>query len=116
MVKFKFKPSENTSLDDIEKELKYLAGLNVPEIPFKHICRIAEYLGTEMLPSKGGSARRFRHQLLTDYSFYHDGIFKIDLIHGGKSDPKVRTRDFKRYLLVPLREIIKRLKEEGKKK
>lgn len=69
-----------------------------------------------MLKSKGGSARRFRHVALIGFDYYTEGIFKVDIIHKGKSNPQIRTRDFKQYLFPPLMHIIERLKEEGENK
>ena len=42
---FKFKVNSNTTLEDVEKELKRLYNLNVVEIPFNHVVRIAEFIG-----------------------------------------------------------------------
>ncbi len=91
---------------------------NLPdnEVLLNDILKITDLLGVEQ-PSgrKGGtgSTVRFQHYLLEGYKHWYQGYFKIDLIHGGKSQRKIQKSNYVKYLMPPLLEIIKKKREEG---
>ena len=119
MSKFKFKVTDNTTIDDVECELEKLKNLDVQEMPLNHILKITDFLSVEKLRGRAGgtgSSVRFRHSYLEHYKHYHQGYFKIDLIHTGKAERIIGKRDFVRYLLPPLLEIIKIKREKGEMK
>ncbi len=112
MSKFKFKNNENTTIQDAEEALEELRNINVPEIPFNHIKKIAEYLGCEYYPSKGtGSSEHFRHECLVGYRMYYDGFFQIHSIKG----KVVNRANFRKYFYLPLMAIIKIKKKQKNK-
>lgn len=53
-MKFKFKITEDTTIEDAEKELENLYNAPTVELPFSHIIKIAEFLGAELQDSPRG--------------------------------------------------------------
>jgi len=99
-MKFKFKITEETTIDDVEKELNNLYDANVTEIPFNHIIKIAEYLGCEYQDSPRGSQERFRHPSMKTFG----GYFGVHVTH--TKVKMVRKVNFKKYLYKPLIQIL----------
>lgn len=116
MAKFKFRITEDTCLEDVERALKELATLPSNEILLNDLSKIFDFLGVEQ-PSgrKGGTGSiiRFRHALLENDPRYHEGKFSVHVIHGGKDQKKIRKVNYIRYTMPTLKEIIRRKKEEG---
>ena len=112
MAKFKFKTSDNPTLDEVEETLDEIASIDSNEIPFNHLKKIAEYLGAVYEPHKGGSRRRFKHELLTKYHQYQHGYFGVDVIHSGKAEERARKRDVVKYYLPAVRLLIIELKQK----
>jgi hypothetical protein len=103
-MKFKIKINENTTLEDIRKELDELRSANVNEIPFNHLRRIIEFLGAVQVTASGSSVR-FEHPALIPHPYYH-GYFQIHKIHKGGDQDEVRKIDFKSILYPALITII----------
>ena len=111
MTKFKFKINENTTFQDAEEALESLWNINIPDIPFDHIKKIALFLGCKYYPSKGrGSSEHFRHECLVGYSNYYDGFFQVH----SKKGKTVNKINFRRYFYPPLIAIIKIKKKQNK--
>lgn len=106
-MKFKFKITEETTIDDAEKELENLCKSSVSELPFNHIVKIAEFLGAELQKSPRGSMERFKHPLSPTSGNY----FGVHVIHKGGDEALVLKTNFKKYLYPILLEII-RLKKK----
>jgi hypothetical protein len=108
-MKFKFKINENTTLDDVRKELEALKSANVSEIPLNHLCKIIEFLGAIQIIATGSSVR-FSHEILKNHPYYH-GFFQIHKIHKGGDMDEIKMTDFKKILYHTLITIIE-LKEK----
>lgn len=106
---FKFKIDENTTLEEARVFLDMLKSANVIEFLFNDINKVLFFLDVEELPSKGGSAIRFRHKILKGHPHYLDGIFSIHVIHKGGNQRAVRKIDFKTYMYPALIQIIELL-------
>ncbi len=105
-MKFKFKISEETTLEDVEKELTDLCEVPVPELPLKHIEKIVvDYLGSERVKSTG-SMVRFKHQLAPTPGNY----FGVHAKHKGGDESLILKVNYKKYLFPILIEIIKQKK------
>jgi len=109
-MKFKIKINENTTLDDIRKELETLKSANVTAIPLNHLLKIIGFLGATQVTATGSSIR-FRHPLLMQHPYYH-GYFQIHKIHKGGDQDEIRIVDCKKYLFPVLITIIE-LKEKN---
>src|SRR5574344_1112429 len=107
-MKFKFKITEETTIEDAEEELRALYSAPVTEIPFNHIIKIAEFLGAELQKSPSGSRERFKHPLAPTPGKY----FGVHIIHKGKSEVLVLRRNYKEYLYPILMEIIRLKKRD----
>lgn len=46
-MKFKFKITDDTTIEDAEKELENLYSAPVVDLPFNHVVKIAEFLGAK---------------------------------------------------------------------
>jgi len=103
-MKFKFKPDETTTLDDIRKELDNIKSANVNEIPLNHLKKIIDFLGATEIPGKGSSIR-FHHKLLDRHPLYR-GYFQVHKIHKGGDQDFVKRFDFKSFLYNALVAII----------
>ena len=103
-MKFKFKITENTTIDDAEKELDSLCSVPVNEIPFNHILKITEFLGVEHIKANGGSAERFHHPLAETFG----GHFTIHIVHKGKGEVLVMRTNYKKYIYLVLKKIIEK--------
>lgn len=109
MAKLKIKVNAESSLEDIEKAFENVLNSGQKEIEFKLIKKIAEALGAEYVTRKksgGGSRERFRHEGLLGDLYYHDGMFGVDRIHGGKGNIKVLMKDLKRFFKPAIEKII----------
>lgn len=106
LMKFKFKITENTTLDDAEKELRNLYNAPVVDIPFNHVVKIAGYLGAELQKSPSGSMERFKHPLAPTPGNY----FGVHVVHKGGNEVLIKRVNFKQYLYPILMEIIKTMK------
>ncbi len=103
---FKFKITEQTTLQDVENVLdKLFESKQIKEIPLGFIKKIVEFLGGEQVHATGSSVR-FYHQLLVDHEFYYKGLFQIHKTHKGGNQDFVLHRNFKKYLYPALKEII----------
>lgn len=103
---------DNTFVKEIENEIEALKNSSSNELRLNDLTRIAESLGVKSIKSKGGSQVRFQSELLLPYREFHEGIFGIHIIHGGKKNKHVRKRDFERYFYP----VIMRILNEYKKK
>lgn len=54
-MKFKFKITDDTTIEDAEKELENLYSAPVVDLPFNHVVKIAEFLGAKLQDSPRGS-------------------------------------------------------------
>jgi len=108
-MKFKIKINENTTLDDIRKELETLKSAIVTEIPLNHLLKITNFLGAVQVTATGSSIR-FTHPLIMQHPYYH-GYFQVHKIHKGGDKDEIRINDFKKYLFPALMTIIE-LKEK----
>ena len=104
-MKFKLRINENTSFNDIEKELEKIKNSNVNEIPLNHIRKITTFLEVEEIQGKGSSIRFF-HELLLENPFYK-GYFQVHKIHKGGNKDEIRKSDFVKYLYPVLMILIK---------
>lgn len=50
-MKFKFKITNDTTIEDAEKELENLYSAPVVDLPFNHVVKIAEFLGSKLQDS-----------------------------------------------------------------
>ncbi|MDP4239741.1 MAG: hypothetical protein Q8904_09780 [Bacteroidota bacterium] len=108
-MKFKFKITDETTVEDALNELENLCNAPVNELPFNHIVKIAEFLGAELQrPSPPGSMERFRHPSVKTFG----GYFGVHIIHKGKNESLIQKVNFKKYLYPFLVEIIKDQKEK----
>lgn len=105
----KFKSNKSTTFEDARAYLDELKSANVIEFYFNDISKVLNFLGVEELPSKGGSAIRFRHEILKRHPHYYDGIFTIHVVHKGGDQRVVKKNDFKTYMLPALIQIIELL-------
>ena len=105
-MNFKFKVNESTTLKDARNFLDELKSANVKEYNLNDILRVLHFLGAEEITAKGGSAIRFRHEILVGHPHHLDGIFKIHIIHKGGAKQLVSKIDFKVYMYGPLIQII----------
>jgi len=103
-MKFKFKPNEDTTLEEIRQELENIKLANIPEIPLNHLRRIIEFLGARQVQATGSSVRFF-HPALAEHPYYH-GYFQIHKIHKGGDQDLIRRSDYKAILLPALLTII----------
>ncbi len=104
-MKFKFKITAETTLQDVLIELENLENAKVKEIPLNHIRKIMVFLGIEEISGRGSSVR-FQSGYLASHPYYHEGIFQVHKIHkGGKLD-KIKKSDYVKYLLPALKFII----------
>jgi hypothetical protein len=110
-MKFKFKIDENTSLDDVQKELDSLKKASTPEIPLGPLRKIIEYLGGNEVAATGSSVR-FKHEALKGHPYFRAGIFQVHKIHKGGNLELIRKSDYKKYLYNPLIYIIATKKEQ----
>lgn len=106
MVKIKFKVNNDTSLDDIEKEVEYLCSVNVNEIPLNHIIKIAVALGCEYCGGNGGSQVRFKHKEVDTFNNY----FGVHTIHKGKDEKLIMRVNYRKYVYPWFRAIIDKSK------
>ncbi|MFA7141200.1 MAG: hypothetical protein WC126_09410 [Proteiniphilum sp.] len=97
----KFKIKENTTLEEIEDELKRIYSSNVVEIELGDIIKIAQYLGCIYHGGTGGSQVRFSHPAIKTFK----NFFGVHIIHGRKVET-VKRIDFKAYLYKHLISII----------
>lgn len=104
VMKFKFKITEETTLDDALDELNNLCKVNVNELPFNHIVKITEFLGAELQKSPRGSQERFQHPLVSTFG----GYFGVHVVHKGKDDVLIMKANFKKYIYPHLVEIIEK--------
>lgn len=102
-MKFKFKITEETTIEDVEKELDNLYNAPVVEIPFNHIVKLAEFLGAELQKSPRGSMERFKHNLAPTDGNY----FGVHVVHKGGNESLVVKKNYKAYLYPILMEIIR---------
>jgi hypothetical protein len=105
-MKFKFKITETTTIDDAEKELDSLCSVPVNEIPFNHILKIAEFLGVEHMKANGGSMERFHHPLAETETY--GGHFGVHIVHKGKAEVLVMRTNYKKYMYPILKKIIEK--------
>jgi hypothetical protein len=103
-MKFKFKINENTKLEDIRQELDNLKKANVTHLPYNHLRKIIEFLGSVQV-SGTGSSIRFKNELLNKHPYYH-GFFQIHKKHKGGNQDEISITDFKMILYPALIEII----------
>lgn len=103
LMKFKFKITEDTTIEDAEKELEILYNSPVVELPFNHVVKIAEFLGAELQDSPRGSMERFKHPLAPTPGSY----FGVHVIHKGGNEILIMRANFKKYLYPILMEIIR---------
>jgi len=102
-MKFKFKITEDTTLEDALEEIDALCKANTVNIPLNHILRITNFIGIELAEDqKSGSMIRFKHSNVKTYG----GYFGVHIVHKGKQDKQVSRLDFKRYLYPILVQII----------
>lgn len=102
-MKFKFKITEETTIEDVEKELENLYNAPVVELPFNHIVKLAEFLGAELQKSPRGSMERFKHNLAPTPGNY----FGVHVVHKGGDESLVIRNNYKKYLYPILMEIIR---------
>lgn len=102
-MKFKFKITEDTTIEDAEKELENLYNAPTVELPFSHIIKIAEFLGAELQDSPRGSMERFKHPLAPTPGNY----FEVHVIHKGGNEVLIMRANFKKYIYPILIEIIR---------
>lgn len=103
-MKFKFKINENTTLEDIQVELEELKLANVKEIPFNHLRKLIDFLGSKQVTTTGSSLSFF-HELLLQHPQYH-GHFSVHKIHKGGDQVLIKMTDYKAYLYKALITII----------
>lgn len=108
---FKFKVNESTTLVEARKFLEELKNSNVKELSLNDVRRLLRFLDVEDLPSKGGSALRFRHGVLCGHPHFLDGIFAIHIKHKGGDQQIISKIDFKAYLYPALKQIIELLEK-----
>lgn len=102
-MKFKFKITEDTTIEDAEAELKNLYNAPVVDIPFNHVAKIVEFIGAELQKSPSGSMERFKHPLAPTPGNY----FGVHVVHKGGSEVLIKRINFKQYLYPILVEIIR---------
>jgi len=109
MGKLKIRIEPDATVEDIEKAINDILDSGQKEIELNLIIKIVESLGGVYLTGKKGgtgSGKRFRHELLVGVGGYEDGVFRVDAIHGGKGNVKIRLEDIKRHLFPHLLKII----------
>ena len=105
-MKFKFKITDETTLDDAERALKDLYEAPVPELPLNHIEKlVVDFLGAEKVKSVGAMVR-FRHPLAPTPGNY----FGAHVKHKGGDERLVLKVNYKQYLYPALIEIIRQMK------
>ena len=103
MVKFKFKITNETSIEDIEREFDDLCNTNANEIPLNHIVKLAKFLDVEYYGvDKGGSAVRFRHDIISNFG----GYFTVHIKHKGGDEQLIKKTDYKAFLYKNFKQII----------
>lgn len=107
-MKFKFKITEETTLDNALDELNNLCKANVNELPFNHIVKISAFLGAELQKSPPGSQERFQHHLVSTFG----GYFGVHVVHKGKGEVLIMRANFKKYVYPHLVEIIEKKKAQ----
>ena len=105
-MNLKFKNDKNTTFDDVRKYVDELKRANVVEFLYNDINKVLKFLEVEELPSKGGSAIRFRHEILKGHPHFLEGIFTIHVKHKGGDQKVISKNDFKAYMLPALMQII----------
>ena len=105
----KLRINKGSSLDEIERAIENVLNCGQKEVELKILIKIAEALGAEYITGKksgGGSQERFRYTGFLGIPNYQDGLFRVDSIHGSKSDKKVMIQNVKRYFVPHLKRII----------
>ena len=107
-MKFKFKITDDTTIEDAEKELENLYSAPVVDLPFNHVVKIAEFLGAKLQDSPRGSMERFYHPLAPTPGKY----FGVHVVHKGGNEVLIKRTNFKQYLYPILIEIIRIKKKQ----
>jgi hypothetical protein len=116
MAKLKIRVNQSSTIEEIAEAFEDVLNCGQKEVEFNHLIKIVEALGGEYVTGKNsgkGSRERFRHEMLSKNSRYHDGIFGVDRIHGGKDSVKVRMIDLKRFFKPAIEDIIEAKKAEN---
>lgn len=79
-MKFKFKITEDTTIEDAEKELENLYSAPVVDLPFNHVVKIAKFLGAELQESPRGSMERFWHPLARHLANISEYMLSIKVV------------------------------------
>jgi len=101
MVKLRIRVNQSSTIEEIAEVFENILNCGQKEVELNHLIKIVEALGGEYVTGKKsgkGSKEKFRHEILHNDSFYCDGTFGIDRIHGGKENIKVRMEDVKRWV------------------
>jgi len=109
-MKPKVKFDENSTLDDAKRELDVFLELGSPTINLNKLRKILRFLNVEEIGSTGGSAIRFRHEILVNDTNYKDGCFSIHKIHKGGNQEEIYVKNYKIFLYPHLIKIINKLK------
>ena len=107
-MKFKFKITDDTTIEDAEKELENLYSAPVVDLPFNHVVKIAEFLGAKLQDSPRGSMERFYHRIAPTPGKY----FGVHVVHKGGNEVLIKRTNFKQYLYPVLIEIIRIKKKQ----
>jgi len=105
------------SRKDVNRLIKFLDDLvhSSPkqslELELSKVANLLNRIGFQGPTSKSGPVRGFSHDLLKDDPMLSDGQITVHILHGRKVE-LITYRDFKRYVLPHVEEVLRELDEK----